>query len=48
MFHFTESIWLITHVKADADYNRVGLDSWSRAGFWKNDTAAVLAVRTIQ
>ena len=25
-----------------------GLDSRSRAGFWKNDTAAVRAVRTIQ
>jgi len=25
-----------------------GLDSRSRAGFWKNDTAAVHAVRTIQ
>ena len=25
-----------------------GLDSWSRAGFWKNDRAAVRAVRTIQ
>jgi len=25
-----------------------GLDSWSRAGFWKNDTATVRAVRTIQ
>jgi len=25
-----------------------GLDSWSRAGFWKNDGAAVHAVRTIQ
>jgi hypothetical protein len=25
-----------------------GLDSWSRAGFWKNDGAAVRAVRTIQ
>jgi len=24
------------------------LDSWSRAGFWKNDRAAVRAVRTIQ
>jgi len=24
-----------------------GLDSRSRAGFWKNDTAAVRAVRTI-
>jgi hypothetical protein len=24
-----------------------GLDSWSRAGFWKNDTAAVSTVRTI-
>jgi hypothetical protein len=24
------------------------LDSQSRAGFWKNDTAAVHAVRTIQ
>jgi hypothetical protein len=24
------------------------LDSWSRVGFWKNDTAAVHAVRTIQ
>jgi hypothetical protein len=25
-----------------------GLDSRSRAGFWKNDRAGVLAVRTIQ
>ena len=25
-----------------------GLDSRSRAGLWKNDTAAVFAVRTIQ
>jgi len=25
-----------------------GLDSWSRAGFWKNDGAAVRAVRAIQ
>jgi hypothetical protein len=25
-----------------------GLDSLSRAGFWKNDGAAVHAVRTIQ
>jgi len=25
-----------------------GLDSQSRAGFWKNDRAAVRAVRTIQ
>jgi len=25
-----------------------GLDSPSRAGFWKNDRAAVRAVRTIQ
>jgi uncharacterized membrane protein len=25
-----------------------GLNSWSRAGFWKNDGAAVHAVRTIQ
>jgi len=25
-----------------------GLDLWSRAGFWKNDRAAVRAVRTIQ
>jgi hypothetical protein len=25
-----------------------GLDSRSRAGFWKNDRAAVCAVRTIQ
>jgi len=25
-----------------------GLDSRSRAGFWKNDRAAVRAVRTIQ
>jgi hypothetical protein len=25
-----------------------GLDSWSRGGFWKNDRAAVRAVRTIQ
>jgi len=25
-----------------------GLDSRLRAGFWKNDTAAVRAVRTIQ
>jgi hypothetical protein len=24
------------------------LDLWSRAGFWKNDTAPVHAVRTIQ
>jgi len=24
------------------------LDSWSRAGFWKNDRAAVRAVRRIQ
>jgi hypothetical protein len=27
---------------------RCGLDSRSRAGFWKNDTVAVRAVRTIQ
>jgi hypothetical protein len=25
-----------------------GLDSWSRAGFWKNDRTAVHAVRTIK
>ena len=25
-----------------------GLDSWSRAGFWKNNRAGVRAVRTIQ
>jgi len=25
-----------------------GLDLWSRAGFWKNDGAAVRALRTIQ
>jgi len=25
-----------------------GWDSWSRAGFWKNNRAAVRAVRTIQ
>jgi hypothetical protein len=25
-----------------------GLDSWSRAGFWKSDRAAVCAARTIQ
>ena len=28
--------------------NACGLDSQSRAGFWKNDRAAVRAVRTIQ
>ena len=28
--------------------NRCGLESRSRAGFWKNDTAAVRAVKTIQ
>ena len=28
--------------------NACGLDSRSRAGFWKNDRAAVRAVRTIQ
>jgi hypothetical protein len=27
---------------------RFVLDSWSRAEFWKNDTAAVHVVRTIQ
>jgi len=25
-----------------------GLDAWSWAGFWKNDRAAVRAIRTIQ
>jgi hypothetical protein len=27
---------------------RCRLDLWSRAGFWKNDGAAVRAIRTIQ
>jgi hypothetical protein len=27
---------------------RCGLDSWSRTGFWKNDRAAIRAVRTMQ